>query len=105
MVVKPWLAALLGGFVGSGLIVGVLAYRKHRALLARGAAMRAALEADADAATLYLVSKGAGIEPELRAIAAQAAERAGTYHLAIHYGITDELGAQIARAAGRLGSS
>lgn len=92
---KPWAWALLGGLCGAGAVVGVLASRKSRELQRRGASMQQALEAEGDQLTAYLISKGTGIEGELRQLAMDASERTATYHLATHYGLTPELVARL----------
>ena len=87
--------ALLGGIVGAGLVVGFLASRKTRELQLRGVAMQQALARDGGEVSAYLLSKGAGIEPELRSIAMAASERTATYHLATRYGLTPDLVGQL----------
>lgn len=81
--------------MGAGLLVGALAWRKHRELALRGAGMQQALQLEGDQLTAYLLSKGAGIEPEIRALALAASERSATFHLATVYGLTPELVARL----------
>lgn len=81
---------LLGGLLGAGVVVGLSAQRKARALERRALQLNASLQGQGDAMALYLASKGAGIEPEIAAVARDATERAATYHLATRYGLTPE---------------
>lgn len=92
---RSWLWALLGGLVGAGAVVGTLAWRKNRELTLRGAGMQEALQLEGDRTAAYLLSKGTGIESEIRALAMQASERTATYHLSTVYGLTPDLAARL----------
>lgn len=96
---------LVGGLVGAGVVVGILAYRKQRELSARAVSLRDAVAQQGQALEAYLLSKGAGIEPELAAMSDAAAQRAAEYHLATSYGITPDFVALVQRAAARIGSA
>lgn len=101
-----WGWALVGGLLGAGVVVGILAYRQGRRFEERGALLATALEARADDLGLYLASKGEGLRAELAleadALARQEALAEGERVLALEYGWGPHLFESVARLERRL---
>lgn len=102
-----WGWVIVGGVVGAGFIVGLLAWRKAQQWQERAQQTRLALQARGTALELALTSSGAKLSDELAAegrhLAESAARAEAERVIGIEYGITPTRLAAISRLAQRLG--